>query len=263
MALRLFCPALEIGRVRLLESEARHALKSRRLRPGDPLILFDGRGAYAHARLDDAGDSRHSASAGSGTARPKHAARLLVTVSAVERVPAPAAQLTLVVPGCKGPRLDWLVEKSTELGVTRLVLAEFERSVVHVSPHHAAGLERTSIEACKQCGRLWLPQISAGALLREAIQDGRHCDPAPTLLVYADPTAALPLAHWFQAQQRPGVRVAMVIGPEGGLSASETTLLQDAGAQPVRLAEHVLRVETAAIAAAAVWAAGLAWGGLP
>jgi 16S rRNA (uracil1498-N3)-methyltransferase len=255
--LRLYCPQLEIGCIRLPESEGCHALKSRRLRLGDSVVLFDGRGAYAHARLAAGRPERATASA--GLVKSRRATAVWAEVTAVERVPPPAAAFDLIVAGCKGARLDWLVEKTTELGVTRLTLAEFERSVVHVGPTHVQGLERTAIEACKQSGRLWLPEISAGLPLSAAIGHGAEGEHLERRLAFADPTARLPLARWLESSA--GSSIAAVVGPEGGLTPAEIADLCGAGGRPVRLAEHVLRVETAAIAVAAAWAAGLAWGG--
>jgi hypothetical protein len=78
--------------------------------------------------------------------------------------------LTLLVAACKGPRLDFLVEKCTELGVTRLVLTEFTRGVVHIGRRHAEKLRRTAIAAGKQCGRSWLPEIEAEMDLPAALR---------------------------------------------------------------------------------------------
>jgi 16S rRNA (uracil1498-N3)-methyltransferase len=254
--LRLYCPQLEIGCIRLPDSEASHALKSRRLRLGDAVTLFDGRGAYAHAHLAAGRPGRSAASA--GAVKPRRTTAVLAEVTAVERVPPPTASFELIVAGCKGARLDWLVEKATELGVTRLTLAEFERSIVHAGPTHVQGLERTAIEACKQCGRLWLPEISAGLPLSAAIGHAGTGENADRHLAFADPTAPLPLARWLESAATGDV--AAVVGPEGGLAPAEIAELTAAGGQPVRLGEHVLRVETAALAVAAAWSAALTWG---
>jgi 16S rRNA (uracil1498-N3)-methyltransferase len=159
--------------------------------------------------------------------------------------------LTLVVPGCKGARLDWLIEKATELGVSRFILAEFERTVVHTRPQHGRKLERTAIAACKQCHRAWLPQIQSGVALGQAVQ--AVADAA--LLVAHLSGDAPPLAKWLAAHHSTTANLAVVIGPEGGLAPAELDALMAAGGQLVCLAEHTLRVETAALAVAACWAA--------
>ncbi|HPC20990.1 MAG TPA: RsmE family RNA methyltransferase [Phycisphaerae bacterium] len=264
--LRLYCPNLEPGFFRLPDSEAAHALKSRRLRAGDSVVLFNGRGAYARARLCPLGNGAYAPAGTREFGVPverlknRRAPAVLAEVTVIEQAPPPTDTLELVVAGCKGPRLDWLVEKCTELGVTRLVLAEFERSVVRVGPTHVHNLERTAIEACKQCGRLWLPEISAGLPLSAAIGHGLaldrgQADSSARRMAFADPAATLPLGRWLESAARGNVTV--VVGPEGGLTPAEIDELSGGGAQAVRLAEHVLRVETAAIAVASVCAARL------
>jgi 16S rRNA (uracil1498-N3)-methyltransferase len=228
----LYCPSLQIGQNSLPASDSRHAIQSLRLRAPATVVLFDGSGRVGHAVLAESSPSRGR--------RGLPAFR----VETVEMVAPPAHTLTLIVPGCKGPRLDWLVEKGTELGVSRFVLTEFEHSVVHVGPQHVRKLARTAIEACKQCHRPRLPQIESACSLADAIK----AVAGETLLVaHLDaqaPTLAAQLAtpHW-----------TVVIGPEGGLAPAELDALRAAGGQVIRLADHILRVETAAIAAAAQW----------
>ena len=242
---RLFCPQLAVGEVTLDKAEARHALRSLRLRAGDAVTLFDGRGGLAHATLAAPSDQAKTKGAR------KRANQTAVTVIGIERVPPQQRTLTLVVAGCKGPRLDWLIEKCTELGTTRIVLAEFARSVVNVSTSHLDKLRRSAIEACKQCGRTWLPELEAGLDLTAAISQNQ-----PDTLLVAHPTDdAAPLGEFLRRQPTPTGETTAVIGPEGGLTPEELDLLADRGAVSVRLGNHILRTETAAVAVAAGWAA--------
>jgi 16S rRNA (uracil1498-N3)-methyltransferase len=244
---RFHVAELAPGRVMLSADESHHARVTLRLRAGDAIRLFDGYGQVGDGIIadDDGGAAR----------RPRHTP-VAVTVSNVATVPPPTPPLTLCVAGCKGPRLSWLVEKCTELGVARLCFTEFARSVVHVSAGHADKLRRIALEACKQCGRAWRPEITCGLRLTDVIA-------APTSrLVVAhvdetrDPTAAYDstpsLGRWLA--QTPPAATAIVIGPEGGLTADEVSLLRNVGAALVSLGPHTLRVETAALAAAATWA---------
>jgi 16S rRNA (uracil1498-N3)-methyltransferase len=249
---RFYCPQLALGEVTLDPTEAQHALRSLRLRPGDALTLFDGHGHVAQAILK-AEPQRGSGPASASTAKTSHRrpVRPVAVVQNISEFPAPHPELTLIVAPCKGPRLDWLVEKCTELGVTRLLLAEFARSVVHIHPPHLSKLRRITIEACKQCGRAWLPELEAGMELASAAQAAA----ARGRLLIADPAGTAPHLGERLAQHRPDFgHLAVVIGPEGGIAPEELALLANVGGQPVRLAKDILRVETACLATAAIWA---------
>lgn len=221
----------------LPEAEARHARSSLRLGHGDEVELFDGRGGAAAGVIET--------SAAIGKSRGRTAPQLTVRIRTIRRESAPSRTLTLIVAGCKGARLDWLIEKCTELGVTHIMLADFERSVVHVSQSHTDRLLRTAIEACKQCGRNWLPEITAGMTLEKAVLNTNApllvCDPTDSQESFA--SALLPIHE----------RTTAVIGPEGGLGPADLSFLRQNGGKTVRLTQSILRVETAAICAAALW----------
>lgn len=240
-------PQISLGPLTLPPEEARHALGSRRLRAGEPVVVFDGRGRVGQgvlsdedARVTDARRTRRCA-ADSAT----------VVVETVLDVPPPWPALTLIVAACKGDRLDWLLEKGTELGVARFVFAEFERGVVRAGPQHVERLRRRAIEACKQAQRAWLPEIAAGVSLSEAVTAA----PMGGLLVADLAPGLRPLGDYLAMRQE-GVLKA-VIGPEGGLTETESVLLEARGAVAISLGTLVLRVETAALSVAAHCAA---WG---
>lgn len=218
--------------VELPEAESRHAVLSLRLMERNEVEVFDGRGNVARGEIV----------AAVTTKRGKAARIVQVQIGEIRREAPPARPLTLIVAGCKGARLDWMIEKCTELGAARIVLADFERSVVHVRAAQADKLLRTAIEACKQCGRNWLPEIAAGMRMLDATgkKEGALlvCEPGP---------ASKPLSAMVVKEPA----AAVVIGPEGGLTESELTELERRGALRVRLADHILRVETAAVCAAA------------
>ena len=249
---RFYCPQLASREVALDPAEAQHALRSLRLRPGDALTLFDGRGRVARAVLKaDPPSASGSNSASMGRPPRRRPPRAVAMIESISELPPPQPALTLIVAACKGPRLDWLMEKCTELGIARLVLAEFVHSVVHVRPQHLSKLRRITIEACKQCGRAWLPELEAGIELAAAARAAA----ARGELFIADPADTAPRLGCRLAQHRPNFgHVAVVIGPEGGIAPEELALLADVGGQPVRLAKNILRVETACLAVAAVWA---------
>jgi 16S rRNA (uracil1498-N3)-methyltransferase len=237
---RFHCPDLTPGMITLDQAESRHALQSLRLRPGDEVMVFDGRGRLAHGILQPSDEG--------GGQKARRRARL-----AVQRVlcePPPTRTLTLVVAGCKGPRLTWMVEKLTELGTTRIVIANFERSVVQVGKTHAARLRRTAVEAAKQSQRVWLPEITCGVTLTAALSEDAD------ITIVAHPADDAPsLGSRLHAHDLTEQHLTAVVGPEGGLTEEEIEMLREADAELVRLAPHILRIETAAISIAANWAA--------
>jgi len=237
---RFYCSQLAPGRVVLDTGESRHALCSLRLRPGAQVAVFDGRGRLAHGVLSAAEPCGRTS-----------ARQAVVTVEHVLCEPPPNRTLALIVPGCKGPRLSWMVEKLTELGTTRICLTNFARSVVRVGPTHARKLRRTAIEAAKQSRRVWLPDITCAAALPEALdQAGRG-----SLLIAHPEESGGTLPGRLHTPELADEHVVAVIGPEGGLTPDEVSRLRDGGGRPVRLAPTILRVETAAISLAANWAA--------
>lgn len=229
---RFYALHLTVGAVPLDPDESHHALSSLRLRPGAPVELFDGRGRAARGVLEATTGKRERTA--------------IVRVDQLADGAPPPPPLTLYVAGCKGPRLSWLVEKTTELGATRLAFTEFDRSVVRVSAGHAEKLTRVAIAAAKQSGRMWLPTITTGTAIGDLRPDADH-------LVVAHPTPGGPsLSEWLAATAPTGLTV--VIGPEGGLTDEELERLEAVPAATVRLGRHTLRIETAAVAVAAAWA---------
>jgi len=239
---RFYHRDLATGVLELDTGQSRHALASLRLRPGDPVELFDGRGGVARGKLAAESDKL-----------PKKRRIAHVAVDQITHVPSASQPLTLVVAGCKGPRLGWMIEKLTELDVAAILLTDFDRSVVRVGDAHLDKLSLIAIEASKQCGRAWLPDIQRRSDLRSAL-----AQLLGTALLIAEPAADVPhLAAWLQRQAPPRSSTAGVIGPEGGFSPEELEMLHTFGGRPVRLAPTTLRVETAAVAFAACWAASV------
>lgn len=232
MAHRFYVPDFPSGgTLDLSASEARHAVTVLRLGAGDPLELFDGKGGCATARV---------------VAVERRSVRCEILSSSVDDA-GRAVPLTLCVALPKGDRSRWMVEKATELGVSRLVPLRSERSVVLPKQSTLERLERAIIEACKQCGRNRLMEIAEPCTLRDLLE-GRS------------PTAPGPASVCWIAQ--PGAETAgntdgpsdqwVAVGPEGGFSDEELAAAQRAGWQPLGLGPHILRIETAALAAAAI-----------
>jgi 16S rRNA (uracil1498-N3)-methyltransferase len=218
------------GHAELSGDEARHLARVLRAKVGDTVSVFDGRGRAWSARIATLGRDRVGLELG----------------TAVEETP-PSRMLTLAVALPKGDRQKWMVEKITELGSTRLVPLVTTRGVAEATPAAVQRLLRSSIEACKQCGRNTLLEIGAPLTVAEVLA----ARDAAALAVVADPEGA-PFGPMLAGHA--GAILALV-GPEGGFTTGELEMAAAAGCRPVTLGPHVLRVETAAVAlAAGIWA---------
>lgn len=212
------------GALTLDDDESHHALRVLRLRAGDRVRLADGAGRSAEASVTEAGR------------------QLRLEVEAVQQAaPERCRELVVAVSPPKGDRWTDLVRGLTELGVGHirpLRCARGERE-----PASLDRARRVAAEALKQSRRAWLPTIGPAVdIAGLAVAGGR--------VIVGDPAGGPPTP----GQPRP---TTLVIGPEGGLTPEEVDMLAAAGAERVRLAGPVLRIETAALAAAAVWAS--AW----
>lgn len=207
------------GVIRLAPDEAHH-LSVRRISPGVPVRVLDGEGAVAEGILID---------------------RDRVEIAEYREVPRPAPLILAVGSGDR-ERFAWLAEKAAELAVTDLVPIESER-VAGVSSRlresHIPRLARRALEAIKQSGACWAPRVHAPVPLTEWL---------PALSVDR---------RWLGDVEggSPSVlardeALIVAVGPEGGWSPAERSLLLARGFQPVRLGAHTLRFETAALAAA-------------
>jgi 16S rRNA (uracil1498-N3)-methyltransferase len=219
------------GRMRLTGDEARHLAAVMRAQPGDEVLLFDGLGAEFVARI---------------VAVAKQAVEMEV-VERREPLRELSFSLTLAVALPKGERQKWLVEKLTELGVTRLVPLMTERGVAQPVESARERLRRTVIEASKQCGRNRLMKIVPALSVDEYVRTTA----ARAVRLIADPTGQ-PLAG-LELDLLAIREVHIAIGPEGGFSPAEIQAAKATGWQVVSLGPRILRVETAAIMLAA-WA---------
>jgi 16S rRNA (uracil1498-N3)-methyltransferase len=217
------------GRVTLTGSAARHLTRVLRLRPGQPLTLFNGAGGEYAA-----------------TIAALQGEKVLLAVAearAIER--ESPLTLTLAQGVSRGERMDLVVQKATELGVSGIVPLLTERSVVRLrAPQGRHKLEHwraIAIAACEQSGRNRLPEIASPVEFREFLREGA----ADSTRLLLSPQAGRRLADIG----KPTGRVTVLIGPEGGLKDEEQQAALSAGFEAVRLGPRVLRTETAALAA--------------
>jgi 16S rRNA (uracil1498-N3)-methyltransferase len=210
----------------LPEAAAHHAAHVLRLRSGDGVTLFDGRGGEYAARIIAIGKRDVS------VAIERH--------DPVEREsPLP---VTLVQALSSGERMDLTIQKAVELGVARIVPVESERSVVRLKGERAekrvAHWQQVVISACEQCGRNRIPEVRMISPL--AVWLAAEVTDAQRWLLLPGADAAL------RDLPRPQKPIELLVGPEGGLTDAEVDAAQRAGYQPVRLGPRVLRTETAA-----------------
>ncbi len=214
------------------DEAANHVARVLRLDVGDALTVFDGEGAEYIARI--AAISRGEVRIVPGERRANECESRL--------------RLTLVQGVSRGERMDWVVQKAVELGVTRIVPVLTERSVVRLDAAQAHGKQRhwrgIAVSACEQSGRGYLPQITAAVPL-DAWLAGL---PPGGLKVLPSLDGAAGLASLPPLARE----VLVLIGPEGGLSDSEAAAALRSGFRPVRLGPRVLRTETAAVVALAL-----------
>lgn len=224
--------------VELDERAHRHAVQVLRLRPGAELILFNGTGGEYRAELVQAG-KRHS---------------LVAILGHDNRSTRPRLTITLVQGVSRGDRMDYALQKATELGVTGIQPVITRRSQVSDDPRRQESRHEhwrgVIISACEQCGRNDLPELHAIRKLDEWLADWS----GGTGLVL-DPQASQGLTG--MTADNP---VSLLIGPEGGLLESEISAARHIGYQAVHLGPRILRTETAGVAALAVIQA--LWGDL-
>jgi 16S rRNA (uracil1498-N3)-methyltransferase len=217
------------ARLVLSGSAAGHLSRVLRLRPGAALTLFNGQGGEYAAGIERVQGSRVTVAVGAHQPLERES-------------PFP---LTLAQGVSRGERMDLVVQKATELGVSRLVPVLTERSIVRLdeerSDRKSSHWRAIAIAACEQCGRNRLPEVTLPARLAEFLR-GSAADDTKVLL---SPEAT----RRIEDVPRPQRGATVLIGPEGGLTDEEQQSALANGFVAVRLGPRVLRTETAAIAA--------------
>jgi 16S rRNA (uracil1498-N3)-methyltransferase len=239
---RFYCPQpLVPGAIVDLPETVAHHLHVVRQQAGDDLVLFNGQGGQARARLREIGKRRASAE--------------VVAVEAVEvELPYPITLAQGLPEG--STKMDWIVEKAVELGVSAIQPLAAARSVVRLSGERAekrqAHWEGVIVAASEQCGRNRLARLAP-------LQDfGRYiAQPDESVRILLSPRATQSLAGWARANTPQAV--TLLIGPEGGFSADEEAAALARGTLALSMGPRVLRTETAGLAALATlnaaWAA--------
>ncbi len=226
---RFFCDAaLASGAELSLPPGAARHVQVLRLQPGDEITLFNGQGGQWSARVTRMGRSD-----------------VVVRLESHEAIEREAGrELTLAIGMPANERMDWLVEKATELGVARLAPLHTQHGVLRLAGERAAKKQAhwraIAQAACEQCGRNRVPAIEP---VRDLAAFLREAGGARAVLSLAEGGAPASQALGGQAP------LTVLIGPEGGLSAAEDAQARAAGFAPTQLGARVLRAETAALAA--------------
>lgn len=221
------------GLIQLDRDESHHLVRVRRVGIGKQLEAFDGQGHAWRCELAD--DHKNGA-----------LLRVLEEITGNHH-PGDALKIVIATAVPKGDRFDWIVEKATELGVESLVPLHCDRSVVDPREGKLERLRKSVIEACKQCRRNDLMTIEQKQTLAEFLDSA---GPGDVKLFTDIGGRTLSQVMVSSDTHTPG-RVLVCVGPEGGWSEGERAMAREKGWRPVSLGPHVLRIETAVIAAAA------------
>lgn len=214
--------------ITLPEKQAHHASRVLRMREGDCAVLFDGNGNEALSILHFFADRTE--------------AQILEIRKSLTESPL---KTTLIQSVVSQEKLDWILEKATELGVSKIVIAPTERSVTRLDAKRLAKRliqwKNTVLSACEQCARGVLPEVIYCADLQKALIENK------SEFNFILAPAAQKSFSLVNAKS-----VTFVVGPEGGFSTVEIELANQCGYTSALLGPRVLRTETAGIVALAV-----------
>ncbi len=235
---RFYVPPAELRSPRFVlpEMESKHAVQVLRLQAGERLQVIDGVGNRYDCQIVNA-DRR----------------AVTVEVQSQSFAAFPAVPVEVFAPLAKGKAMDFIIQKATELGAMKITAVSTERCVAQVDAKDAEDKvdkwRQIAIEASKQSGREWLPEIPLPVSLKNSIN---HRENGSLDLIAALLPGARPIRQQFNAYAmkhgKQPQRVGIWVGPEGDFSPTEYEFLLNAGLFPINLGSHVLRCETAIIA---------------
>jgi len=208
----------------LVGDEAKHLAQVLRLQVGASIIVFDGNGNFAEARILSVSKQRVD---------------LMLEIAEYREPPQPEITLVQAIP--KGKNMDWIVQKAVELGVSKIQPIITRHTIVSPGEDKAEKWRRTALEACKQCSQFTLPIIADPLPFTEWLHKRESCDLELIASLAEDPKNFRDTLQLHPEAES----VSIAIGPEGDFSDDETNAALAAGLIPVTLGDLVLRVETA------------------
>ena len=221
--------------LRLTGREAHHALHVLRVRKGEPVAVLDGAGSELLCEIQDLDrDQVH------------------LVVRKRNSTPPPFCKVTLLQAVPKGKIIESIIQKATELGVCRVVPLLSERASTRLdretSAQKTGKWQRVAVEAIKQCGSTWLPQVEPPVTPGEFLARRETFDlPLIASLQPGSRHAREYFREFLTRQGRPPQSACVWIGPEGDFTPAEVAAIESAGARPITLGRLVLRSETAAV----------------
>lgn len=239
---RAFCqPAsAEPAELTLSPDESHHLVIVNRARVGDTVVAFNGKGTEWICEL--VSDKRQAAT---------------LKVRFKQAIKPLPYEITLGQALPKGPGMDAIVRKATEIGVARIAPLESERTQVHLdddrSEKKIEKWQTAALEAAKQCGNAFLPEVQAVANAGQFMSAARGYD--LKLIASLQPGAKSlksVLSAFNAANGRPPRKVVWLIGPEGDFTPAELSMARSEGFEPITLGPLVLRCETAAVYALSI-----------
>ena len=217
------------GSFELPPEAAHHAARVLRLREGDAVEIFDGKGNERRGQIAEISGKTVVVS----------------NLSATDTSRESALQVLLAQALASSEKMDWVIQKTTELGVIAIQPLDTERSVAKLASGRIAKRlehwQQVAISACEQCGRNVLPELHAPLEIMSWLRQMQKIS-ATKFILLPDGSASL------RSQDKPQGKVVLLIGAEGGFTQAESDAALRCGFTPIRMGSRVMRTETAAVA---------------